>query len=343
MNYRNNWGRYLIAVEVAVLILVLVFGVVRFILPDNKNSRNNNGQPDSEMIYNQTVGDTESDGDSNEINNINTQIEPVAFSDDVNAKIQSMSVEQKVCQLFITRPEEITGVSQFTQAGAKTKQAMSQYPLGGFVFSDSNFKATAANKNMMANIQKYANEQQGLNMFLAVSKSDNTAGFMTDNALNMGIGISADTVSEYSGAGVYTALTGFPGENVTELPSIEDTVKQNALSGATAMVIDNFACEALTGDANMPCSVSVNSVGYLRNTAGFNGIIMTSDLSSGLPDGYGAPQASVEAVKAGVSMVWVSTGFNDCYTAVLDAANSGEITEETLNQAVGRVLTIKMS
>ena len=65
MNYRNNWGRYLIAVEVAVLILVLVFGVVRFILPDNKNSRNNNGQPDSEMIYNQTVGDTESDGDSN--------------------------------------------------------------------------------------------------------------------------------------------------------------------------------------------------------------------------------------------------------------------------------------
>ena len=50
-----------------------------------------------------------------------------------------MTTEEKVAQLFITRPEEITGVSQFTQAGNKTKAAIGTYPLGGFVFRQENF------------------------------------------------------------------------------------------------------------------------------------------------------------------------------------------------------------
>ncbi len=47
------------------------------------------------------------------------------------------------------------------------------------------------------------------------------------------------------------------------------------------------------------------------------------------------------AVKAGMSMIYVSTGFEGSYNAVLSAVNSGEIPAEKLDDAVGRILTTK--
>ncbi len=344
MNYRKDWGRYLIVIEVVALILVLIYGAFSIVAPAGKSlGKSAEATYDSEMVYSMDdASDAGTDGNAS-IADIDTQIEPMIFSDEVNANIESMSVEQKVCQLFITRPEEITGVTEFTQAGEKTKNAMNQYPLGGFIFSDINFKGTTATRNMMANIQQYANEQQGMNMFLAVNNADNTVQFMTDDYMNMSIGISSDVVSEYTNAGIYTALTGFPGEDVTDITALSDQTAGMVASGTTFVVVDNSTCEALTGDASAPCSTSANSVGYLRNNAGFSGLIMTSDLAYGLPDGYSASDASVEAIKSGVSIVWVSTGFLDCYNAVLTAAQNGDISEDTLNQAVGRILTYKMS
>ena len=47
-----------------------------------------------------------------------------------------MSVEQKVCQLFITRPEEVTGVTQFTQAGKKTQESLCGIPTLADMYSE---------------------------------------------------------------------------------------------------------------------------------------------------------------------------------------------------------------
>ena len=52
-------------------------------------------------------------------------------------------------------------------------------------------------------------------------------------------------------------------------------------------------------------------------------------------------EAAVAAVKAGMSMIYVSTGFEGSYNAVLSAVNSGEIPAEKLDDAVGRILTTK--
>ena len=47
------------------------------------------------------------------------------------------------------------------------------------------------------------------------------------------------------------------------------------------------------------------------------------------------------AVKAGMSMIYVSIGFEGSYNAVLSAVNSREIPVEKLDDAVGRILTTK--
>ena len=81
-----------------------------------------------------------------------------------------MTTEEKVAQLFITRPEEITGVSQFTQAGNKTKAAIGTYPIGGFVFRQENFSGEAAVTKMMSSLQSFSQERLGVNLFLAIDE-----------------------------------------------------------------------------------------------------------------------------------------------------------------------------
>ena len=136
MNFRQNGDKYLITIEVIALIAVLVLGVVHFVMPGNN-------------LANKKIAETQQDGEGGIQTADGTepgqtavqQAAAPAFtpSDSVKTKLSSMSTEEKVAQLFITHPEEITGVSQFTQAGNKTKAAIETYPLGGFIFKQDNF------------------------------------------------------------------------------------------------------------------------------------------------------------------------------------------------------------
>ena len=71
-------------------------------------------------------------------------------------------------------------------------------------------------------------------------------------------------------------------------------------------------------------------------------LLITDDLSdASLNKVCTQDEAAVAAVKAGMSMLYVSTGFESSYNAVLSAVNSGEIPAEKLDDAVGRILTTK--
>ncbi len=48
----------------------------------------------------------------------------------------SLTLEQKVAQLFVVTPEAITGVDTATQAGSATQQALAAYPVGGLVLPE---------------------------------------------------------------------------------------------------------------------------------------------------------------------------------------------------------------
>ena len=119
MNFRQNGDKYLITIEVIALIVVLVFGAVHFVMPGNKaNKKITESQQKTQNPTQDTDGTQQVQADGQ-------QAAP-AFtpSDSVKTKLSSMTTEEKVAQLFITRPEEITGVSQLTQAGNKTKAAI---------------------------------------------------------------------------------------------------------------------------------------------------------------------------------------------------------------------------
>ena len=56
---------------------------------------------------------------------------------------------------------------------------------------------------------------------------------------------------------------------------------------------------------------------------------------------YGNGAACVEAIKAGVDMIYMPSDFAEAYNAVLEAVNNGNISADRLNNAVGRILTEK--
>lgn len=56
----------------------------------------------------------------------------------VQQKLESMTLEQKVAQLFLVTPEQLTGVSQAVVAGPATQRALKNIPVGGLCYFAQN-------------------------------------------------------------------------------------------------------------------------------------------------------------------------------------------------------------
>lgn len=111
-------------------------------------------------------------------------------------------------------------------------------------------------------------------------------------------------------------------------------------AGGNAVMVSHNIVDAL--DSSAPASLSYPVHHYLRMAMGFDGVIMTDDLSmEAITQQYGAGEAAVLAVLAGNDILCVSD-YEMQYAAVLSACSSNRISEETLNQAVYHVLKWKV-
>lgn len=80
----------------------------------------------------------------------------------------------------------------------------------------------------------------------------------------------------------------------------------------------------------------------LRNEIGFEGVVITDSLNmEAISDNYTAGEAAVMAVQAGMDMLLDSADVDAAIAALEDAVESGEITEDRINQSVRRILTAK--
>ena len=86
------------------------------------------------------------------------------------AYLQTMTLEQKLWQLFITTPEAITDVPVATRAGDATKAAIEQYPVGGLCYFAANLEDASQTKLMLSNTQSYA----ATGMFLCIDEEGGT-------------------------------------------------------------------------------------------------------------------------------------------------------------------------
>ena len=340
----------------------------------------------------------------------------VIEGDNISRVMSSMTLREKVGQLFIIRPEVLGGSTrELTDSGRAIYET---YPAGGFCLFAKNVSdpeqlkafteelhnlgsrihpvltideeggsVTRIASNWKFDVPRYSDmgrldgaeeaadsarqigtylKEYGIDLDFAPVADVNT------NPKNPVIGLrayssdpeeAAELVSEavkgFHEGGTGCCLKHWPGHGDTKT----DTHKGSASTAKTWE--DLLACEILpfrsgidadadmvmvahisapevTGD-NEPASLSrVLMTEKLRDEMGFEGVIVTDSFEMLAISGvYGSGDAAVKAFLAGADIILMPADYEEAFDAVLAAVESGEISEERLEQSLRRILRMK--
>lgn len=121
-----------------------------------------------------TIRDSNSLNQPSSQNSDDNNQEPIdnhaAIASKVDEIIAGMTLEEKIAQLFIITPEALTGYGKVTIASDVTKTALEQYPVGGLVYLEGNIVSEDQITTMLANVQSYANQIEGMSLFTCISE-----------------------------------------------------------------------------------------------------------------------------------------------------------------------------
>ncbi|MDE7417366.1 MAG: hypothetical protein K2N44_13875 [Lachnospiraceae bacterium] len=147
---------------------------------------------------------------------------------------------------------------------------------------------------------------------------------------------------------VSAVLQKFPGagagsKTLEELKNSEFVIYDMAIQGGVdCIMVSHIQVNGVTGD-DTPSSLSsvmVNDV--LRNTLGFQGVVMTDYLDdSAITDNYSSAEAAVAAIQAGADILLAPEDYQEAYEGVLQAVTDGTITQERIHDSVYRIYRIK--
>lgn len=95
-------------------------------------------------------------------------------------------------------------------------------------------------------------------------------------------------------------------------------------------------------DEDLPASLSKKVHDVIRNELNFNGVIMTDDLQmSAIKDYVGEVNSAIFAVNSGNDLI-ISSDYEIQIPTIIDAVKNGDIKEEVIDEAVLRVLELKI-
>ena len=161
--------------------------------------------------------------------------------------------------------------------------------------------------------------------------------------------------------GVIPVVKHFPGHGDTvvdshkALPKVETSLErlrnvelvpfQQAIDeGADAIMVAHILFPAL--DSDYPSSMSKAIItDLLRNDMQFDGVVITDDLTMGaIANDYTIPEAAVQSFIAGSDLLLIVNGYDNqinTVNALVSAIETGNITEQRLNESVKRILSLK--
>ena len=160
-------------------------------------------------------------------------------------------------------------------------------------------------------------------------------------------------------AGVMSAIKHFPGHGDTQTDShygyasSEKTWQEmqqcemlpflSGIGAGTDMVMVAHITTPNVTDDGLPASLSAQMITEkLREELGYNGVVITDSLAmEAITDAYSAAEAAKMSFAAGADILLMPNGMTEAFDAIVDAVESGEITEERLNESVRRILKLK--
>lgn len=100
---------------------------------------------------------------------------------EVNEIIENMTLEEKISQMFIVSPEELTNYYNVTVAGTNTKNAINKYHVAGVIYFSGNIKSESQLTKLLTNTQQYATANNGIPMFLGIDEEGGEVARIANN------------------------------------------------------------------------------------------------------------------------------------------------------------------
>lgn len=174
--------------------------------------------------------------------------EPDADVQRAQALLDTMTLEEKIYQLFITTPEGLTNYTPVAAAGAATQEALESKPVGGILYTADNLHTRSQITDMIRNTQSYSR----IPLFICVEEEGGSVAplsqkFGTEAVSSMAVyGAQGDAAAvQQAGQRLAATLTEF-GFNLDFAPVAETVANPNETElGARAFGDEPEAVAAL--------------------------------------------------------------------------------------------------
>jgi len=339
------------------------------------------------------------------------------YTDRVDDLIYSMTLHEKVCQLFFLAPEQFSGTGRVNAPDRQFYKAFTRFPVGGVILFGPNI-VKAKIKSLNAGMQEAAAGVNGIGLLIGVDEEGGSVsrvasklklpekqpgpslistadqayqsavvigGYLAEYGFNVDFAPVADVRSEVPDAAiarrcysddpetvaamvsrfveglhsssVIPVLKHFPGlgavsgdthsgtgisqKTPEEWRSVDFIPFSAGIRASAEMVMVSHQTAVLV-DPDAPASLSPTVIAFLRDELGFEGVIITDALRmSSIKEKYGSGEACVLALEAGADMLLLPYNFTNAYNGVMEALESGRLTEKRLDESLRRILTLK--
>ncbi len=92
----------------------------------------------------------------------------------VKAVMEEMSLREKVCQMFIVTPEQLTGYGCVTYGDSVVQRSFMDIPVGGIILFAQNLEYQEQTSQLISACQDYAEESCGIGLFVSVDEEGGT-------------------------------------------------------------------------------------------------------------------------------------------------------------------------
>ena len=279
---------------------------------------------------------------------------------------------------LVYRTENIKSADQFSTM-LSTTATMSRYPIFLAVTEEGGEGTVAKSAISVADVKTFAEMAETGDSSVARSAGSEMGSYLSELGINVNLAPSANLdgksnsfgsdstqaasyvaalVEGLEGSEVSACLKTFPGivseadteQGLASIQSDTDQLRAEEFpifqagidAGADFCMISNVSAPNVTGD-NTPCVLSSTVVtDLLRGELGFKGIVITDDFTdAAITEYYTAGEAAVKAIRAGVDMIYMPENFEDAYAGVLEAVNTGALTEDQIDQSLHRIYRVK--
>ena len=184
MKSEKGFVHLLIICEIVILIVVVILGVVKQF---GKTDEPVDYQANSQKIETESeehrqippATETETETESE----VEVE-EDIVFSEEVTTLLESMTLEQKVAQLFVVTPETLTNTERVTIAGRGTRTALTNYPVGGMLYARANYQGSIQMNNLVNGAQEISYEVSGQYLFAATLVETETGSALAVSSTN---------------------------------------------------------------------------------------------------------------------------------------------------------------